>query len=157
MNVPIVAVHCEGFKSRIWATGFDISDHAIMQEIVKPPREGVKTNKINFKNFFESARPEIIEMFKNFDLDPVFLYCNSTIEELSHLSESLATTCICGTLGNYLGNALEEKYGVPWLPSDFKKKEGYKRSIELSREYDLYRQNFCGCVYSRNQKTEENS
>ena len=117
VGVPIVAVHCEGFKSRIWATGFDISDHAIMQEIVKPPREGVKTNKINFKNFYESARPEIIEIFKNFDLEPVFLYCNSTIEELSHLSESVATTCICGTLGNYLGNALEEKYGVPYVRS----------------------------------------
>ena len=117
VGVPIVAVHCEGFKSRIWATGFDISDHAVLQSIVQPPREGVKTNKINFKNFFESARPEIIEMFKNFDLDPVFLYCNSTVEELSHISESLATTCICGTLGNYLGNALEEKYGVPYVRS----------------------------------------
>ena len=104
-------------KSRIWATGFDISDHAVLQEIVQPPREGVKTNKINFKNFFESARPEIIEMFKQFDLEPVFLYCNSTVEELSHLSESIATTCICGTLGNYLGNALEEKYGVPYIRS----------------------------------------
>jgi nitrogenase molybdenum-iron protein alpha chain len=84
---------------------------------VQPPREGVKSNKINFKNFYESARPEIIEIFKNFDLDPVFLYCNSTVEELSHLSESLATTCICGTLGNYLGNGLEEKYGVPYVRS----------------------------------------
>lgn len=117
VDVPVVAVHCEGFKSRIWATGFDISDHAIMQKIVKPPREGIKSNKINFKNFYESARPEIIEMFKQFDLEPVFLYCNSTIEELSHLSESLATTCICGTLGNYLGNALEEKYNVPYIRS----------------------------------------
>ena len=40
-------------------------------------------------------------------------------------------------------------YGIPWLPTDFKKKGGYQRSIVLSREYDLYRQNFCGCVYSR--------
>ena len=102
VGVPIVAVHCEGFKSRIWATGFDIADHAVLQEIVQPPREGVKTNKINFKNFY---------------LEPVFLYCNSTVEELSHLSESIATTCICGTLGNYLGNALEEKYGVPYIRS----------------------------------------
>ena len=117
VNVPIVAVHCEGFKSRIWATGFDVSDHAVLQSIVKPPREGIKSNKINFKNFYESARPEIIEMFKNFDLEPTFLYCNSTVEELSHISEALATTCICGTLGNYLGNALEEKYGVPYVRS----------------------------------------
>lgn len=117
ISVPIVAVHCEGFKSRIWATGFDISDHAVLQAIVQPPRENAKTNKIAFKNFFESARPEIIEMFKKFDLDPIFLYCNSTVEELSHLSECIATTCICGTLGNYLGNALEEKYNVPYVRS----------------------------------------
>lgn len=54
-------------------------------------------------------------MFREFDLEPTFLYCNSTVEELSHLSEALATTCICGTLGNYLGNGLEEKYGVPYV------------------------------------------
>lgn len=117
VGVPIVAVHCEGFKSRIWATGFDIADHAVLSSIVQPPREGVKTNKINFKNFYESARPEIMEMFQEFDLEPVFLYCNSSVEELSHISESLATTCICGTLGNYLGNVLEETYGVPYVRS----------------------------------------
>ncbi len=113
IDVPIAAVHCEGFKSRIWATGFDISDHAVLSSIVQPPKQ--KRNTINFKNFYESARPEIIEMFKHFDLEPIFLYCNATVEELSHISESLATTCICGTLGNYLGNGLEEKYGVPYI------------------------------------------
>lgn len=50
---------------------------------------------------------------------------------------------------NQIGLELAEQYGVKWLPSDFKKREGYKRSIELSREYDLYRQNFCGCVFSK--------
>lgn len=50
---------------------------------------------------------------------------------------------------NEIGCDAAEKYGVSWLPSDFKKREGYKRSIELSREYNLYRQNFCGCVYSK--------
>lgn len=52
-----------------------------------------------------------------------------------------------------IGLGLEEKYGVKNLPSDFKKKEGYKRSIELSRKYNLYRQNYCGCEFSK--KTEE--
>lgn len=113
IDVPIAAVHCEGFKSRIWATGFDISDHAILSSIVKPPEK--KRKIINFKNFYESARDEITEIFKNFDVEPVFLYANATIEELSHLSEALATVCICGTLGNYLGNGLEEKYGVPYI------------------------------------------
>lgn len=46
---------------------------------------------------------------------------------------------------------LEKEYGVRWLPSDFKKKNGYKRSIELSKEYGLYRQNYCGCIFSKMQ------
>ena len=50
---------------------------------------------------------------------------------------------------NEIGERLAAEYGVRHLPSDFKKKNGYKRSIELSREYDLYRQNYCGCVFSR--------
>ncbi len=50
---------------------------------------------------------------------------------------------------NAIGRELEAEFGVSWLPSDFKKKEGYKRSIELSRQYGLYRQEYCGCVYSR--------
>lgn len=49
---------------------------------------------------------------------------------------------------NEIGMALSAEYGVPWLPSDFKKKNGYRRSVELSAEYGLYRQNYCGCGYS---------
>ncbi len=50
---------------------------------------------------------------------------------------------------NKIGEMLSREYDIEWLPSDFKKKNGYKRSIELSAEYDLYRQNYCGCVYSK--------
>ena len=50
---------------------------------------------------------------------------------------------------NALGKELCERCGVKWLPGDFKKRNGYKRSIELSREFDLYRQNYCGCLYSK--------
>ena len=50
---------------------------------------------------------------------------------------------------NEIGEEMAEKYQTTFLPSDFKKKEGYKRSIELSKEYDLYRQNFCGCAFSK--------
>ena len=49
-----------------------------------------------------------------------------------------------------IGLELEKEYGVKYLLSDFKKKEGYKRSIELSRQYNLYRQDYCGCVFSKN-------
>ena len=50
---------------------------------------------------------------------------------------------------NEIGEALAGEYQIPWLPSDFKKKNGYKRSVELSAEYELYRQNFCGCGFSK--------
>jgi hypothetical protein len=48
-----------------------------------------------------------------------------------------------------IGERYAGQYGVSYLPSDFKKKNGYKRSIELSAEHKLYRQNFCGCIYSK--------
>ena len=50
---------------------------------------------------------------------------------------------------NQLGLKLEEKRGIKYLPSDFKKRGGFKRSIELSREYNLYRQSYCGCEFSK--------
>ncbi len=50
---------------------------------------------------------------------------------------------------NRIGAALGERYGVKWLPSDFKKRDGYLRSIRLSEEYGLYRQDWCGCRYAR--------
>ena len=50
---------------------------------------------------------------------------------------------------NEIGNHLAEEYGVSYLFSDFKKKNGYKRSCELSEQYKLYRQNYCGCKYSK--------
>lgn len=58
---------------------------------------------------------------------------------------------------NRIGSEISEKYGVSYLPSDFKKREGYKRSIELSKKYGLYRQNFCGCVYSKIQADKNES
>ena len=50
---------------------------------------------------------------------------------------------------NEIGYDLEKKYKVNYMPSDFKKQNGYKRSIELSNQYGLYRQNYCGCIYSK--------
>ena len=55
---------------------------------------------------------------------------------------------------NEIGMELAEKYHVGWLPSDFKKKGGYLRSTELSRTYDLYRQDYCGCVFSMRERQE---
>ena len=56
---------------------------------------------------------------------------------------------------NQIGQELAAQYGVPHLPSDFKKKNGYLRSLQLSAEYGLYRQDYCGCVYSHAQSEAE--
>ena len=81
------------------------------------------------------------------------------LEQTARLAADLAFDYFCTTLSisplknaqkiNEIGFETAHKYGVKWLPSDFKKKDGYKRSIELSRQYGLYRQNFCGCAFSK--------
>ena len=53
------------------------------------------------------------------------------------------------TLINKIGEKMEKAYNINWLYSDFKKKDGYKKSIALSQKYNLYRQNYCGCIYSQ--------
>ena len=81
------------------------------------------------------------------------------LEETARQAAELGYEYFCTTLSvsphkdaeriNRIGREMGEKYGVKWLPSDFKKREGYKRSIELSREFGLYRQDYCGCLYSK--------
>ena len=81
------------------------------------------------------------------------------LEETARRASELGYDWFCTTLTvsphkdagrlNAIGTAMGERYGVPFLPSDFKKREGYKRSILLSKEYDLYRQDYCGCLFSK--------
>ncbi len=83
------------------------------------------------------------------------LRLSKTAEKAKELSFDYFTTTLTisplknAPLINAIGKELSEKYGVAYLYSDFKKKEGYKRSIVLSREYQLYRQNYCGCIFSK--------
>ena len=56
---------------------------------------------------------------------------------------------------NEIGKKLSDEYGIKYLYSDFKKKEGYKKSTEISKEYGMYRQYYCGCVYSKKQRDTE--
>lgn len=55
---------------------------------------------------------------------------------------------------NEIGQHLSEEFGVAFLPSDFKKKGGYQRSVELSEKYGLYRQDYCGCIFSKREREE---
>ncbi len=56
---------------------------------------------------------------------------------------------------NKIGEMISNNIGIKYLYSDFKKKDGYKKSIELSKKYDLYRQNYCGCIYSKIEKCQK--
>ena len=56
---------------------------------------------------------------------------------------------------NTIGERLASEYGVPFLPSEFRKCDGYKRSTEISREFGMYRQDYCGCVYSYNERRNQ--
>ena len=81
------------------------------------------------------------------------------VEETARIAEELHFSYFCTTLTlsphknsswiNEIGEELNSKYESHYLYSDFKKKNGYKRSIELSKKYQLYRQDYCGCVYSK--------
>jgi nitrogenase molybdenum-iron protein alpha chain len=112
-GIPVVPLSCEGFKSKIWASGFDAAFHALLYGIVKPPEQ--KTNTINVINFRGSAGPELTELFAYLDMKPRLVAGFQTIAELSRMSEAAATVSICGTLGTYLGNSLEQRYGVPYV------------------------------------------
>ena len=84
------------------------------------------------------------------------------LEETARVAEVLGFNYFCTTLTlsphknsnwiNEIGETLNRKYNTNYLYSDFKKKNGYKRSIELSKQYHLYRQDYCGCIYSKREK-----
>lgn len=57
---------------------------------------------------------------------------------------------------NKIGLELENEYGIKWLVSDFKKNDGYKKSILYSKEFNLYRQDYCGCIYSKIEREKKN-
>ena len=87
------------------------------------------------------------------------------LEETARIASKLGFNNFCTTLTlsphknanwiNKIGEKLDKDYESNYLYSDFKKKEGYKRSIVLSKEYNLYRQDYCGCIYSKKGKQVE--
>lgn len=119
IDIPVGAIHCEGFKSKIWASGFDATYHAVLKYIVKPPKK--KTNKVNIIGFTAgmawNTREDIIKILDVLGLEPTFLLAASTVEELEHLSEATASITTCTTLSSYLGIGLETAYGVPFIRS----------------------------------------
>lgn len=93
---------------------------------------------------------------KNANVEEIEVGCTSTEGLMTRHTkyDFITTTLTISPLKNAeklneIGQRLAEEYQIKWLPSDFKKKNGYKRSIELSAMFDLYRQDFCGCAFSK--------
>jgi len=113
LGIPVVSCFCEGFKSKIWTTGFDAAYHSIVRKIVKPPNK--KMNKVNIINFFGIHIFD--ELLKKLGYEPEYIVPYSTIAQLEHISEAAATIQICPTLGTYIAAVLEDLYGVPEIKS----------------------------------------
>ena len=104
-----------------------------MKGLENEPERGARCNVC-----FELRLGEAASMARQMNMD----YFTTTLS-ISPMKDA--------ALLNDIGSKMEEKYGVKYLHSDFKKKNGYKRSCELSQEYGMYRQDYCGCVFSYNE------
>lgn len=114
LGVPVVAIFCEGFRSKMWTTGFDAGYHGIARKLIEQPKVRRK-DMINVINFWGSDI--FSEWFAPFGAKPNYLTPYSTLESLKHSGEAAATIQACSTLGSYLGAALEQEFGVPELPA----------------------------------------
>lgn len=110
LGIPVAAIFCEGFRSKVWTTGFDAGYHGIARKLIKPARTR-RSDVINVINFWGSDI--FSEWFAAFGVKPNYITPYSTVESLAHSSEAAATIQVCSTLGSYLGAALEQEFGVP--------------------------------------------
>ena len=114
LGVPVVAIFCEGFRSKVWTTGFDAAYHGIARKLIDPARER-RTDRINVINFWGSD--VFADWFEPFGAVPNYITPYSTVNTLRHSSEAAATVQVCSTLGSYLGAVLEQDFGVPEVPA----------------------------------------
>lgn len=110
LGIPLVPVFCEGFKSRIWSTGFDAAFHGILRKVVKPPQQK-QHDLVNIFNFLgsDSFGPLLAKM----GLRANYLVPLADIKTIERMSEAACTAHICETLATYVATGLEQEYGVP--------------------------------------------
>ncbi len=124
-----------GYKIKLKVENFDSSEFYTKIKGLEDCREGGE----RCKKCFELRLEKTAEYAKKYGFD--FFTTTLTISPLKNAQ-----------VLNEVGQIAGEKYGAVFLPSDFKKKGGYQRSIVLSKEYGLYRQNYCGCVFSKRER-----
>jgi nitrogenase molybdenum-iron protein alpha chain len=110
LGIPIIAIFCEGFRSRIWTSGFDAGYHGIARKLIKKT-DKKQDNLINIVNFW--GADVFGEWFKRLGLKANYLTPYATVAQIAESSQAKATIQICSTLGSYLAAALEQEYGVP--------------------------------------------
>jgi nitrogenase molybdenum-iron protein alpha chain len=118
LGYPVIPVPCEGFKSTVWATGFDLSYHAILWKLVKPPRK----KQEDLVNVFSFAQSDGFgPLLRPLGLKANYLVDLSTVEGVTYMSEAVCSVQMCTSLSMYIAHVLEEKYGVPEIkvPSPF--------------------------------------
>ena len=114
IGVPVVPLHCEGFRSKHWSTGFDVSQHGVLRQIVK--REPKKQKDlINIVALW--GTDYFTEILKPLGLRVNYMIDMASFDELAQASEAVATATFCHTLGSYMATGLEEHFGVPQIDS----------------------------------------
>lgn len=114
LGIPVVAIFCEGFRSKVWTTGFDAAYHGIARKLIQKPRAR-RDDMINVINFWGSD--VFAQWFAPFGAKPNYITPFSTVNGLKYASEAAATVQACSTLGSYLGAVLEQDFGVPEIPA----------------------------------------
>lgn len=114
LGIPVIAIFCEGFRSKVWTTGFDAAYHGIARKLIQKPGKRRK-DIINVINFWGSD--VFSEWFAPFGAKPNYITPYSTVNGLKKSSEAAATVQACSTLGSYLGAVLEQDFGVPEIPT----------------------------------------
>ncbi|MDR0887899.1 MAG: hypothetical protein LBM39_01775 [Candidatus Methanoplasma sp.] len=111
LGVPVIPLHCEGFRSKHWTTGFDATQHGILRQIVRKNPTKKQEDLVNVINLWGSD--VFGPMFAEFDLRVNYVVDMATVDELAQMSEAVATVTFCNTLGTYLAEGLEQGFGIP--------------------------------------------
>ncbi|GMB00692.1 nitrogenase component 1 [Pelosinus sp. IPA-1] len=110
LKIPVIPLHCEGFKSKHWSTGFDATQHGIIRQVVRknPKKQEDLVNVINLWGS-DIFTPMLAEL----GLRVNYVVDLATVEDLEQLSEAAATVGFCYTLSSYMAAGLEQEFGVP--------------------------------------------
>lgn len=111
LGIPVIPLHCEGFKSKHWSTGFDATQHGILRQIVRKNPVKKQEDLVNVINLWGSD--VFTPMLAELGLRVNYVVDLASVDDLAQLSEAAATVGFCYTLSSYMAAALEQEFGVP--------------------------------------------